>query len=208
MAAKGIIGKIYSEHSRIIFNGNNYTNEWLDEAARRGLPNLKTAPDVYDTLLLEKNIEVFKDMQVLSEAELGARKEILLTNYVNLAMIEAVTLDEMVGRGILPACIAYSGELARNEAALMSVDFHLPAAVKLISHLTSIIGGIDTSLETLKEAIQKINDEKDLMTKANLSTQLIIPTMDTIRSCCDKAEQILPSSMWPFPTYLDMFYKQ
>lgn len=206
--AKEIIGEIYKEHSRIIFNGNNYSEEWLKEAKRRGLDNMKTAPEVYDRLLQEKNLKVFEDMKVLSHSELGARQEILLNNYINLALIEAVTMDEMVGRGILPACISYSGDLARNEAALASVDFHLPSAVKLISHLTSIIGGIDSSLETLNDAIVRVNEEDDLSKKANLCTSLIIPTMQTIRSCCDKAEQILPSDMWPFPTYLDMFYKQ
>ena len=207
-AAKEVIGKIYREHSRIIFNGNNYSEDWKREAKLRGLNDLQSAPLVYESLLEKKNIEVFKRMQVLSDVELGARHEILLSNYINLALIEAVTMDEMVRRGILPSCIAYAGELARNEAALVSVEYHLPSAVKLISHLTSIIGGIDTSLESLGEAILKINEETSLQQKALMCVELILPTMQTIRSCCDQAEQILPSNMWPFPTYLDMFYKQ
>ena len=207
-AAKEIIGEIFRAHSRIIFNGNNYSKEWEKEAAKRGLNHLKTPPEVYETLLDKKNIEVFREMQVLSEVELGARREILINNYISLALIEAVTMDEMVGRGVLPACISYAGDLARNEAALVAVDYHLPSVVKLISHLTSIVGGIDSSLETLQEATQRINDETDIVSKANLVATLIMPTMQTIRNCCDKAEQILPSDMWPFPTYLDMFYKQ
>ncbi|MCL1831076.1 MAG: glutamine synthetase III [Oscillospiraceae bacterium] len=207
-AAKEVIGTIYQKHSRIIFNGDNYSAEWQTEAARRGLDNLTSATQVYDRLLSEKNVELFKSMQVLSEIELRARQEIMLTNYTSLALIEAVTMDEMVARGILPACISYIGELARDEASLTSLDFHLPVTIKLISHLTSIIGGIDSSLETLSEAIQKVNEESDIQIKATLCTTLIAPTMQTIRSCCDKAEQILPSKLWPFPTYLDMFYKQ
>ena len=207
-AAKEIIGAIYKEHSRIIFNGNNYAHEWRTQAQHRGLPYLAAVPDAVPALLLEKNIRLFKDAKVLSEIELAARSEIMLGNYVDMTLIEAGTMTEMVKRGIMPASITYAGSLARDARALEEAGYHVLTTGKLLSNLTSIIGGMESGLASLGSAVLSVSSAGSQLGKAELCRSAVIPEMLSLRHCCDEAEQMLPSGLWPFPTYTDMFYRQ
>ncbi|MCL2539351.1 MAG: glutamine synthetase III, partial [Oscillospiraceae bacterium] len=207
-AAKEIIGDIYKNHSRIVFNGDNYAAEWITEAERRGLANDKTLPEAMPALLLEKNIRLFEDAHVLSETELNARYEIMLGNYIDVTLIEAGTMTEMVRRGIMPACISYAGSLARDHRALEAAKYPIAPVGKLLSNLTSIIGGIESALSSLNKSVLQALSGENPLEKAELCRRLVLPEMQMLRHCCDEAEQLLPSDMWPFPTYTDMFYKQ
>ena len=208
-AANEIIGSIFKEHSQIVFNGDNYSPEWKLEVSQRGLPSFTSAPDAISTLLYQKNIELFEESGVLSESEVKARHQIMLSNYINIALIEAGTMTDMVQREILPACISYAGHLARDEQTLTGTKYlSAEPVIKLLSRLTSIISGLDASLDSLRSSVQTVSDQSDIAAKAGRCQKDVIPDMLTLRRCCDEAEQMLPGAAWPFPTYMDMLYKQ
>jgi glutamine synthetase len=203
-----IIRKTFTEHKRVIFNGNGYSEEWEKEAKLRGLPNLKTSVDAYKTFNDPKNVELFRRQGVMSETEILSRQEIMFENYSKVINIEALTLIEMVTRDILPAVNSYTGKLASDilakQSALGETSVRVEKTVaKKLSALASETYDLLSSLSTAeKNATTQENHEK----MAEYYLERVIPLMNKIRVKVDTMETLTASEYWPFPTYGEMLF--
>ncbi len=205
--AKSVIAEIYQKHGRVVFNGNNYSDEWKKEAERRGLKSYPTTREAVETLLERKNIELFEHQQVLSEVECVARHEILLNNYVNVVSIEAGTMLEMLHRQILPACISYCGSIADSNNSLISAGHASKAASQSLAELVSTVDGIYDSSDELENAFHRLSDDSSVSEKSAMCAE-ILALMSKVRGYCDAAEHLVSSKVWPLPNYMELLYKQ
>ena len=193
------------EHKRIIFNGNGYDDDWLAEAEKRGLLNLKSTPECLPYMIKDKNVKLFKDFKVFSETELKARYEIELENYSKTIRIEALTMTDMVNKDILPSIEKYLGEIAKtaDRKAKLSIDstYELTRLKKLSALQTAILGGV----ESLETALAEIN-EKSSQKEAEYYHDVVFKKMQELRAVVDRAEMLMPSTIWPYPTYGDLLF--
>ncbi|MEM1056926.1 MAG: glutamine synthetase III [Bacteroidota bacterium] len=202
-ALQEVITNSIREHKAIVFNGDGYAQAWQDEAAERGLLNLKTTPDALATITDEKNVAVFEAYDVLSEAELGSRQEILQEQYAIQLNIEAATTGNMARTLVLPAAVRYLAEL--GEAAESVEDLGLDISgtketadvvVKEVNALTKAMKGLDKALAKAHKA-----DAEDVAMKDH-----VIPALAKVRAACDEIEQAVPTDLWPLPTYREMLF--
>ena len=205
---KELIKRTYKEHKRIIFNGNNYSDEWVEEAKKRGLLNLKTTADAVPTYATDRNIELFEKFKVYKRSEVESRSEILLDNYVKTLRIEALTMLEMAMQDILPASSAYVKDLAET-AKLKSQfmgDVSNSAEVLLIRELSQLNDSLYGAAQELKTRIDELASFKTLLQKAEYFRDSIIPTMEELRACADKLEPKMAKKYIPFPTYGELLF--
>ena len=206
-ALAGLIKKTYHEHKRIIFNGNNYAEEWVAEAKRRGLSNLKTTVDALPELVSPKSKELFTRHQVFSEAELKSRYEILLEGYCKTLQIEALTMVDMVKKEIIPACIAYQNELAEllgRKKACGSYDFSLEDY--LLEHISKLSTCLLKKLTVLEHELLESKEKQELLSLAVFYRNRVFAAMLELRQIVDELEIIVSKKHWPLPTYADMFF--
>jgi len=196
-------------HKRIIFNGNNYAPEWVEEAERRGLLNLRTTVDALPLFKSEKNIDLFTRHKVLSKAEIHARYDIIMENYCKTINIEALTMSDMVKKDILPAVFAYSKDLTDMLAAkkAIGVDISKDAAAQILEALTDLSGSLYEQVEALDEAIATANGISELLDKAKYYKDTVIKCMTDVRAVADQLETIVGAEYWPFPTYGDLLFR-
>ncbi len=201
-----IIRKSYSEHKRIVFNGNNYSDEWVKEAEKRGLLNLKTTVDALPYYLKKKNIDLFVRHGVLTETEVKSRYEIQLDSYVKIIEVEAKTMLNMARREILPAAIGYSDELANGLAAKASIglDIEKTADKRLIDRLMKLNDKLLKAIEKLEKDIKSAATKKESLEIAEYHRDVIIPDMDKLRAISDELETIVDKAYWNFPTYTEI----
>ena len=201
-----IIRKSYSEHKRIVFNGNNYSDEWVKEAEKRGLLNLKTTVDALPYYLKKKNIDLFVRHGVLTETEVKSRYEIQLDSYVKIIEVEAKTMLNMARREILPAAIGYSDELANGLAAKASIglDIEKTADKRLIDRLVKLNDKLLKAIEKLEKDIKAAATKKESLEIAEYHRDVIIPDMDKLRAISDELETIVDKAYWNFPTYTEI----
>ena len=201
-----IIRKSYSEHKRIVFNGNNYSDEWIKEAEKRGLLNLKTTVDALPYYLKKKNIDLFVRHGVLTETEVKSRYEIQLDSYVKIIEVEAKTMLNMARREILPAAIGYSDELANGLAAKASIglDIEKTADKRLIDRLMKLNDKLLKAIEKLEKDIKAAATKKESLEIAEYHRDVIIPDMDKLRAISDELETIVDKAYWNFPTYTEI----
>ena len=207
-ALHALIKEEIKAHKRIIFNGNGYDDEWIREAEKRGLLNLKTTPDCLPYFLKEKNVKLFTEHKVFSEAEIRSRYEILMENYCKVLHIEAATMLEMAKRDILPAVSAYSEELARTAKTKKSV---LPGAdctyeEKSLEKLSALSGAMFVKTDTLEEALAKAGGLEDVTEEAMYYKDSVIPAMAAPRADADALETITAKKYWPYPSYGDLLF--
>lgn len=207
-ALHALIKEEIKAHKRIIFNGNGYDDEWIREAEKRGLLNLKTTPDCLPYFLKEKNVKLFTEHKVFSEAEIRSRYEILMENYCKVLHIEAATMLEMAKRDILPAVSAYSEELARTTKTKKSV---LPGAdctyeEKSLEKLSALSGAMFVKTDTLEEALAKAGGLEDVTEEAMYYKDSVIPAMAALRADADALETITAKKYWPYPSYGDLLF--
>ena len=203
-----IVIKTLKEHKRIIFNGNNYSDEWVVEAERRGLLNLKSTPDAIETLLLPKNVELFEKHSIFTAAELRSRSEIMLDNYNKTLHIEALTMIDMTKKSILPSVIEYQGMLADTAASKKAVSEHLSTEVeeKLLDTVSKLSACLYADLEALEKAIIRANDLPDGIEKAHFYREEVFSRMAALRGVADELELTVGEEYWAFPTYSDILY--
>ena len=203
-----IVIKTLKEHKRIIFNGNNYSDEWVVEAERRGLLNLKSTPDAIETLLLPKNVELFEKHSIFTAAELKSRSEIMLDNYNKTLHIEALTMIDMTKKSILPSVIEYQGMLADTAASKKAVSEHLSTEVeeKLLDTVSKLSACLYADLEALEKAIIRANDLPDGIEKAHFYREEVFSRMAALRGVADELELTVGEEYWAFPTYSDILY--
>ncbi len=203
-----IVIKTLKEHKRIIFNGNNYSDEWVVEAERRGLLNLKSTPDAIETLLLPKNVELFEKYGIFTAAELKSRSEIMLDNYNKTLHIEALTMIDMTKKSILPSVIEYQGMLADTAASKKAVSEHLSTEVeeKLLDTVSKLSACLYADLEALEKAVIRANDLPDGIEKAHFYREEVFSRMAALRGVADELELTVGEEYWAFPTYSDILY--
>lgn len=195
-------------HKRIIFNGNGYTEEWLNEAARRGLLNLPTTPDALPYFISGENIELFARHRIFTEAELRSRYEILLDNYCKVVHIEANTMSEMARKEIFPAvmkAIKVVGDTVVSlRAALPNAD--CGAETELLRQMSDAAAAFYKRSEILAKDIAAIREQKTLLDTACYLRDAILPDMEEVRKIADFLEEIMPAEYYPYPTYGDLLF--
>jgi glutamine synthetase len=205
---KALINDTITKHKRIIFNGNNYSEEWVAEAQRRGLMNLKSAVEALPHYSKEKNLELFKRHGIFSEVEVRARQEILLREYCNILGIEALTMTDMVNKDILPAVSKYIKILtdtALGKKAL-SADITCELETELISNLSSISLSLHKSVQELDNALIEVNAIEELSATAEYYNKKVLPIMKEIRIAADTLETLTATGSWPFPAYGELLF--
>ena len=203
-----LIQKTIKAHKRIIFNGNGYEDAWLEEAARRGLSNLRTTPDCVPHMLDKKNVEMLTSHKVYTAAELEARCEILLENYCKVVRIEALTMVDMVQKDILPAVEAYSAALSGAAATKLALDTDTPCNYekKLVKKLSALADQMDDKAEKLSLAIVKLKMVDGIEEESATIRDEILPRMNELRVAADEAETVTAAKYWPFPTYGELLF--
>ena len=201
-----LVKKSYTEHKRIVFNGNNYSDEWVKEAEKRGLLNLKTTVDALPYYLEKKNIDLFVRHGVLTETEIRSRYEIQLDSYAKLIDVEAKTMARMARREILPASIGYSDELANglSAKAAIGIDITKTADKRLIDKLIALNDKLLKATEKLEKDIKTSSSMKDALKLARYHRDAMIPDMDKLRAIADELETLVDKTYWPFPTYTEI----
>ena len=203
-----LIQKTIKAHKRIIFNGNGYEDAWLEEAARRGLSNLRTTPDCVPHMLDKKNVEMLTSHKVYTAAELEARCEILLENYCKVVRIEALTMVDMVQKDILPAVEAYSAAVSGAAATKLALDTDTPCNYekKLFKKLSALADQMDDKAEKLSLAMVKLKMVDGIEEEAATIRDEILPRMNELRVAADEAETVTAAKYWPFPTYGELLF--
>ena len=206
-AVYDLIKRSLLEHKKIIFNGNGYSDEWVKEAERRGLYNLKSTPEVLPHFIEKKNIDLFTSHHIFTEGEIYSRYEILLENYVKTLHIEAKTLESMLHKEFLPALSEYCDSLTNSILSKKEV-LSLPctAETKLLSKLSSLLEQIYEALDVLEADTLKAEGIAENQAAATFYHDTIIPQMDAIRVLADQAEAYIPDGYLPYPTYEELLF--
>ena len=193
------------DHKRVIFNGNGYTDEWLEEAKKRGLYNLVSTPDALPHFIDEKNEKLLTSHHIFTNAELHSRYEIKMENYVKTLHIEANTLVEIIQKDLLPSITTYMEKLAQTASLKKSVvpGISVSAEASLLSRLTELAETMTKDLETLKAdtVMAEYEVDKDLLKSAKLYQSVVLTDMEKVRVSADAAEALIPDSILPYPTY-------
>ncbi len=204
-AVHELLKKTIIDHKRVIFNGNGYTDEWIEEAEKRGLYNLVSTPDALPHLIDEKNAKLLTSHHIFTDAELHSRYEIKLDNYVKTLHIEAGTLAEIIQKDLLPSITTYMEKIAQTAALKKSVvpDISVSAEASLLTQLTELSETMTKDLETLKKdtAMAEYEAGKDLLKSAKLYQSVVLSDMEKVRASADAAEVLIPDSILPYPTY-------
>ena len=200
-----LIGRTYREHRRIVFNGNGYSEEWRQEAARRGLAERRTTPDAIDHYLDEKHVALFARHGIFTFEELASRTEILYENYVKTVHIEALTMAEMVRREIAPAVSRYTITLSAAVASKQALGLHATYELAEATALSEALATMSRLAATLAERADAVMSE-DLKGTARAFADEILPLMNELRALVDGVEARMPTDVWPYPSYTEMLY--
>ncbi len=204
-AVHELLKTVIKDHKRVIFNGNGYTDEWVAEAEKRGLYNLKTTPDALPMFISPKNVRLFLEHKIFTEQEIHSRYEIWLENYIKILHIESNTMCEMIQKDLMPALLSYMEQIARTASMKKAVspDISTSGEAALLKKLTGLQEHMDHCLETLKA--DTLDAEKlsgsDSLASAKAYQTKVLSDMETLRSYADQAETLLPDALLPYPTY-------
>ena len=201
-----IIKRVMTEHGRIIFNGNNYSKEWEDEAKKRGLLNLKSTPDALPYLTSKENVELFHKMHVLSEAELRSRQEIYVQNYCKLLNIEAMTTLDMATMDIIPAVIKYKGDVAKSANESLALGVEADEEKEIVKTLASLLATAKKNVERLRLALKTAHEKGENIEGAKCYHDDVLSAMDALRATCDEMELNTAKEYWPLPSYGDLLF--
>ena len=205
--AGAIIREIYKKHSRVIFNGNNYAEEWVKEAEKRGLPNVRNAVDALKAFITDKSLKLFEKHGVLSHKELHSRYEIYVEHYAKQINIEALIAIDMAKKQLLPAAIEYATFLSDSIGSFKTVSVPSPVQQDLLKKLSSLIASSYKGLEKLEAAAAKAQGIADTVKKAENYRDKVVTAMQALRTDIDAMEMIVPRDMWPVPTYAELLFK-
>lgn len=205
-----VIKDIMENHSKVIFNGNNYTKKWVDIAEQRGLPNLSNAVEAVNAITTPNNMEVLREYGVLSEIECESRSEVMLENYIQVVTIEANTMLEMSKRQILPSVMEYTGKIADSFNSIKKAGVANKSMPEIISKLSDGITNIDTATNVLSQKIRQLARLKlSLSTYENAGycRDEIKVSMKDLRQAVDAIEVMIKDEDWPMPTYTDLLHR-
>lgn len=209
LAIQELIKKTVTDHQRIIFNGNGYSEEWVKEAERRGLSNLKSMVEAIPALLKESSKKVFGKQGVFSEIELRSRTEILYESYSKTINIEAKTMIYMVNQKYIPAVMKFTKELADTINSIKAADSEVDISVQigLLRECSMLLVQAKNVLGKLQIAVAEAANNNDFTDKANFFRSTVFPIMEELRAPIDKLEVIMDKDLWPVPTYSDLLYE-
>ena len=207
-AAIALVKRTIRDHRRVIFNGNGYTAEWEEEAAKRGLPNKKNTPAALPALIEPKNIQLMEDFGVLTKVEMESRYEVELEHYSKIINIEALTMLEMARKQLLPAVNAYMSEVANTAASKLAVSESLSvrSETKALTRLSADADAMSDAVDELQAAVNAAKALSDESAKAVAFHDDVLPKMDALRAAADDAETICGEDYWPLPSYSKMLY--
>ena len=207
-AAIALVKRTIRDHRRVIFNGNGYTAEWEEEAARRGLPNKKNTPAALPALIDPKNIQLMEDFGVLTKVEMHSRYEVEMEHYSKIINIEALTMLEMARKQLLPAINAYMSEVANTAASKLAVSeaISVRSETKTLTRLSTDADAMSDAIDALQAAVDTAEAMTDESGKAVSFHDDVLPKMDALRAAADDAETICGEDYWPLPSYSKMLY--
>ena len=207
-AAIALVKRTVRDHRRVIFNGNGYTAEWEEEAAKRGLPNKKNTPAALPALIEPKNIALMEDFGVLTKVEMESRYEVEMEHYSKIINIEALTMLEMARKQLLPAVNAYMSEVANTAASKLAVSENLSvrSETKALTRLSADADAMSDAVDELQAAVDAAKALSDESAKAVAFHDDVLPKMDALRAAADDAETICGEDYWPLPSYSKMLY--
>ncbi|MGV8075299.1 MAG: glutamine synthetase III [Syntrophobacteraceae bacterium] len=202
-----IIAEIYKKHNRVIFNGNNYSEDWVIEAEKRGLPNVKNSVDALKAFVTDKSLKLFDKYEVLSNKELHSRYEIYVDTYAKQINIEAQTAIDMVNKQFIPAAIEYATFLADSLASFKAASVGGSVQEDLLKKLGALLASAYKNLTKLEAAVKNAQGFGDCVKQAETYRDAVIPLMQALRGDIDSIEMMVPVEAWPVPTYLDLLFK-
>ena len=207
-AAIALVKRTIRDHRRVIFNGNGYSAEWEEEAARRGLPNKKNTPAALPALIDPKNIALMEEFGVLTKVEMHSRYEVELEHYAKVINIEALTMLEMARKQLLPAVNAYMSEVANTAASKLAVSesISVRSETKTLGRLSADADAMSDAIDTLQDAVDAAKTLPSESEKAVAFHDNVLPAMDTLRAAADDAETLCGEDYWPLPSYSKMLY--
>ena len=203
-----LLAETVQKHRRIIFNGDNYTDEWVAEAKRRGLLSLASTAEALPHFSDKKNIELFRRHKIFTESEIYSRRDILLDNYNKVIMIEAATMLDMAKKDILPACLAYERALAETAAAKKAVGLSVEdsAEAVLLRKIDALCTKLTERIANTEALREKAKTIKELTPKARFVCDEVHSSMSALRAVADELEDTVAAEYWPFPTYRDLLF--
>jgi len=207
--AQKIVQKIVKDHGRVIFNGNGYTDEWVQLAEKRGLPNIRSTVESAPVLTAKKNVQLFEKHGILNKTELEARQEIVLENYIKTINIEALTALEMAKRQILPAGITFATELAHsiNTVKATGVEAATSAQEELLKEVSATLASLQKNITALEKAQAKAeNMHGETYKQALFYKDSVFTAVNSLRADADKLETVVDKELWPLPTYADLLF--
>ena len=207
-AVHALVKDTIIKHKRIIFNGNGYTEEWVKEAEKRGLYNLRSTPDAMPALIAEKNVKMFIKHGIYSKTELDSRYEIRIENYTKTLHIEALTLKDMILKQFAPALISYVDDLTESvlKRKQLGIDKGCESQTELIGRLSGYYDEIIHLTDKLSEDTEKAEGMEADIEQAKFYHDTVLADMDEIRKIADTAEPLLPEGYLPYPTYEEMLF--
>jgi len=208
-AIQKLIARVVTEHKRIIFSGDGYSEEWKQEAKKRGLPNYPSMVDAIPAWTTDKSIALFGKAQVLSETELKARAEIFYESYSKVVNIEAETMIEMASRQFIPASMRFATELAQSVTLIKSASGKIGTGPQqhLLVTVQDLLSDAEAALANLKNALDVAKNEKDEKEKALTFRKKVVPAMEELRKPIDELECLVDKRLWPVPTYGDLLFE-
>jgi glutamine synthetase len=199
---------IINKHSKILFNGDGYSNDWEKEAEKRGLLNIKSTVEAIPALIMDKSIALFEKHNVLSKVELYSRYEVLLEAYIKQVNIEAQTMIELSKREIIPCALKYVNEIAvsYNNLKATGIDLDLSTQENILSEVTSLIGYFRKNLIYLESVLEKAQNLEESIDQAKFYREKVFPQMGNLRYYGDELEKNIDTLLWPMPTYGQLLF--
>lgn len=207
MAVHDLIKEYLTEHRRVIFNGNGYSQSWVKEAERRGLPNLETMVDAVDSLLSKDSVKMYEKFKIFTKAELESRAEVLYDKYSKTVCIEARTMADMARKQIVPAVMKYTGEIADKALLVEKAGGRADVHKQLLADLTSLLCETQDMLVKLEKDLETANGIKAAKERAFFYKDNVMSDMESLRVPADRLETLVDKSVWPFPTYGDLLFE-
>ena len=202
-----LIHDMLSAHHRVIFNGNGYSDAWVEEAARRGLPNLPSMVNAIPSLTTEKAENLFTKFNIYTKSELEARAEIMYETYAKVLKIETQTMIHMAGKHYIPAAIHYCTRLGQSIAAVTGAGVAAPVQKELLEKCSALLSQASEALEKLKVLLPQVDSMDDVPAMAMAYHDQIVPAMATLRKPVDELELLVDKAIWPVPTYGDLMFE-
>ena len=208
-AVKAKTKELLTEHQKVIFNGNGYSEEWVEEAAKRGLPNIPCMVEAVPYLASEKSVSIFERLGVMNKAELEARAEVMLENYAKKINIEALTMIEMANEEIIPAVMEYQADLAKGAAEIKALGIEPSVQISLLKTISEKLAELKAATVALEDKVAGAHAlEDDIPAWSKYYHDEVFGSFDAVRKPADELEKELPKDAWPFPTYEQLLFEQ